>query len=349
MFWWAIPTVTVLISSPATAQQPSRQHDEFESAKALHDSGHYKEAIERYKALLQKRPEDPLLLYELAYSYMATKDYSHCIEYSQRAGATRGKIQAAALGALATCQDDSGARAEALATFAKALKSFPKDPTLNYNYAVTLANTADFEGARARLRTAIEQAPDRASSYFAYARVLEADKALGAAVYMYLRFVMLDSRPERATEACKRVAQLLYVQLDAGKRQVEVDRPNAVAAETSKLLTTLNLALATSAATAGSHQGATSAADKAGDALTSFLQIGLELRGGDKASHSFTLDHTVPQLHSLVDAKLLRVFLLHVALLAELDGAAAGIAANKATWEKMIRTLSTASKQSDHL
>lgn len=307
----AIVVLSLSSLCPAKASGEPDPSDGLQKALALHDSGRYQEAIELYRTMLRQKPDDPRLLYEISFSYMTAKDPAHCIEYARRASVIPGKIQAGALAVLASCQDDSGAHAEALATFARALKQFPKDVRLNFNYAVTLSRTGNLEGARERLRTVIEQAPDYASAYLVYAKLLEADHAIGAAVYMYLRFLTLDRRGGCATGACKKIKELMYAQIDPAKREISIQRPKPVKGESNKMLEALNLALATSAAAAGSHSSSDETS-KAVEALTNFVQIGDEVRSSGEGARSFILSHTVAELHALANAGSLAVFLRQI-------------------------------------
>ena len=52
----------------------------------LHDKGQYDDAIAKYQQVLAKSPANVTALFEMAFSYMAKKDYDHALE-SARKGA----------------------------------------------------------------------------------------------------------------------------------------------------------------------------------------------------------------------------------------------------------------------
>jgi tetratricopeptide (TPR) repeat protein len=318
-------------------RSPDGQQDALSEAIALHDAGRHSEAIEIYRELLEKKPNDHLASYELALSYMATGDYAGCIEHATRASQAQ-QTRALALTLLGSCRDDAGQTQDAIAAFAEARALSPDDATLNFNYAIALGRTGDLERARELLRAVIESEPDYASPYFFYAATLQADGAIGAAVYGYLRFLSLEPRSQRAAEASRAVAKLLYAQLDRQSRHIAIARPASVTAEDPNMLTALNVALATSAANGeGSREPS---ADRAVAALSTFVQIGAELQANAKDTPSFALDHFVPSVHALESWEL-RALLFQLAAHADLDGASAWLAAHSAEAEQTMRRLSS--------
>ena len=88
--------LTLALLSPATlasaqrapSRVPSKTTPEQEaiirSGVELHDKGQFDEAIAKYNEVLAKSPTDVTAMFELAYSYLAKKDYDKSLETARQ-------------------------------------------------------------------------------------------------------------------------------------------------------------------------------------------------------------------------------------------------------------------------
>jgi tetratricopeptide (TPR) repeat protein len=170
----------------------------------LHDAGSYKAAIETYQQILEKNPRDANALYEISNSYLALGDFKNCLDFAQRSLAIQ--TSAYTFSMVASCQDELNDVDGALATFARAMQSYPGDVMLNFNYAVTLTRQNRSAEAKQHLQTAIKADPRYPSPVYVYANMLDAEQNPVGAFYLWLRFLTLEPASQRSHE----VAQKLY-------------------------------------------------------------------------------------------------------------------------------------------
>lgn len=132
--------------SPAYAQgpptrTPSVTTPELETliraGVELHDKGQFDQAIAKYQEALAKSPSDVTALFELAYSYMAKKDFDKSLEIARRGAAFKSELLPMFYDVMASSLDSKGQPAEAVATYKRGIALAPKSSQLYYNMAVT--------------------------------------------------------------------------------------------------------------------------------------------------------------------------------------------------------------------
>src|SRR5690606_37666358 len=72
----------ILFSTSLFAQRSEQSL--IDEGVVLHDSGEYKQAIEKYQQVLSFNPHSLQAIYEMALSYLELKDYEKAMEYSTR-------------------------------------------------------------------------------------------------------------------------------------------------------------------------------------------------------------------------------------------------------------------------
>ncbi len=109
----------------------------------------YKEASEQFAAILKKRPDNPLVLNNLAWTYQQLKD-PRALETAERAFKLAPGIPAVA-DTLGWMLVERGDTARGLALLQKAVALTPADPDLRYHLAFALNQAGDKAGARKEL------------------------------------------------------------------------------------------------------------------------------------------------------------------------------------------------------
>jgi len=215
-----LPTAILVLAAALPAglcgAAPNDERDALmQKGVELHDAGSYKAAIETYQKILEKNPRDVNALYEIGNTYLALGDFKNCLDFARRSLAIQSS--AYTYGLVSSCQEENGDAPGAIETFRKALETYPGDVTLNFNYAVTLGRQNRHEEAKQHLRVAINADPRYASPFLAYAAVLANEDNTVGAMYMWLRFLMLEPGTQRSRNVSQYLKDLLAPPVDAGK------------------------------------------------------------------------------------------------------------------------------------
>ena len=342
-------STALCVGAAFASEQATEREATIKRAIELHDAGSYDAAIRVYQSLLEEDPNDGLVLYEIAMSYESLKDYENCITYAARSSRIESEAQPAAFAMIANCQDDSGRADEALKTFAKAVRRFPKSVMLNYNYAVTLLRNQAPRKARDALRVAIEEAPGYPSPYRLYASMLDGQGHTAAALLMYLRFIMADPGSDRAIDAAAYVLESFAGALseEGADKEIRITMPDPNAKDTEGVgFEKLNVALAlVGAAPRVSDDGTPlEAPERLGLAMKLFLIIATDT-ADRKLQKSFVWQTAAVPLLELQEREVLETFLYHVAALGRVEGAAQRLHAQPEAVDKLAQVMAELSEQ----
>ncbi len=347
---YLVGMMSLLIATAALAAEEGTARDAtIRRAIELHDSGSYDAAIRVYQSLLEEDPDDGMVLYEIAMSYEALKDYENCIAHAKRSSRIKSAAQPQAFAMLANCHDDSGHVDEALKAFEKGIRLFPKDVMLNFNYAVTLLRQQEPRKARDALRVAIAEAPAYPSPYKLYASMLDQQGNTAAAVLMYLRFIMAEPSSDRAIDAAARVLESFQGALseEGGDKQITITMPNSDAIDTEGVgFESLNVALGIAGAVpAKSDNGEQlEPADRIAVAMKVFITVAAET-ADRKLKKSFVWKTAADPLLELNQREVLDTFLYHVAALGRTEGAAQRLSAQPEALDKLAEVMAEMSER----
>lgn len=116
----------------------------------LHDSGHYDEAIAKYKEALKLDPDNAVILYELSYSSNAKKDFKNAKEYGKKALKVNKDVRlyASICSMLGTIYDDAHQPDSALIVYRYGAKMDSTHYLLPYNVGVTFYGMGQPDSAR---------------------------------------------------------------------------------------------------------------------------------------------------------------------------------------------------------
>lgn len=117
----------------------------------LHDSGKYDAAIAEYKKALKLDSKNSLVLYEMAYSYYAKKDFKSAKEYGNKAlkANKEQRLYGAICSMLGSIYDDGGQPDSALAVYRYGAEKDTVSYLLPFNVGVTLGRMKQLDSARA--------------------------------------------------------------------------------------------------------------------------------------------------------------------------------------------------------
>jgi tetratricopeptide (TPR) repeat protein len=103
----------------------------------LHDKGQYDDAIAKYQQVLAKSPANVTALFEMAFSYMAKKDYDHALESARKGAEFKSDLLPMFYDVIASSLDSKGEPQQAIETYKKGIALSPDASQLYYNMAVT--------------------------------------------------------------------------------------------------------------------------------------------------------------------------------------------------------------------
>ena len=135
----------------------------FKAALDLTNAGKLDEAEAAYKDLLTKAPSIPEIHYNLAYVYVAKKDWANA-EASYKKALELKPDYSDALTSLARMYQDSGQQEKAMEIMSQGSAS--SDPKAQFNLGVMLMNQNKDEEALAAFKKSVELDPANAEAYF---------------------------------------------------------------------------------------------------------------------------------------------------------------------------------------
>lgn len=294
----------------------------------LHDAGSYKAAIETYRKIVEKNPRDANALYEIANSYLALGDFKNCLDFAKRSLAIQ--TSAYTYGLVSSCQEENGDAPGALETFRKALETYPGDVMLNFNYAVTLGRQNRPAEAKHHLQVAINADPRYASPFLVYAAVLANEDNTVGAIYMWLRFLMLEPGTQRSRTVSQYLKDALAPPADGKKDPKSItlrlpparEKRDEFPTDPQSYAATLQLLNALDAIAAGKESKESDAQRFVGHAGTLLRMIEEQVaKDASRDGATFVWQNAGVPITDLEENKLREVFLYYVAGLASMDGA----------------------------
>ena len=175
----------------------------------LHDQQKYPEAIEVYKNLLIRDPNNAQALYEMAYSYYANHQLNKALETVDKSlKVSKSLLMPYVL--KGNCLDDTGKPKEAVNWYRKGLKVHPNSYLLYYNMGVTLVRMKQFDKAEAAFEHASVLNPEHPTSQLFLSQIWAARNMRVQAVFALMRFLVLEPTSSRAKLAVTELRKLLF-------------------------------------------------------------------------------------------------------------------------------------------
>lgn len=195
----------------AHAQEPSKVDPStlIREGILLYDQGNYKGAIEKYTRALAEDANNAEALYERALAYLAQKDYAACMQDAEKGMKLDSPLRPAFYTTAGNCHSMQDQNEKALKYYEDGLKLFPHDEHLHFNMAVTLSKIGRTSQARNHLKEVLFVSPNRPSGNLYLALLFHRDGYRVPAIFMYLRFLVVEPTSERAKTAVARAIALL--------------------------------------------------------------------------------------------------------------------------------------------
>ena len=136
----------ILISSISLFAQENLE-DFVKEGIVHHDNGDYEKALSSYNKALEIDPKSELVHYEMALTYMYTKDFEKAIKHSDKVIKQDGKYVMHALITKGSCLDNLGKTKQSIKLFEKAIKKYGNEYLLCFNLAVNYAKIGDHQNS----------------------------------------------------------------------------------------------------------------------------------------------------------------------------------------------------------
>ena len=181
----------------------------FENGVKLSDQGMYAEALQEFSKVLEKVPDQPVVVTRVAETYLklgkneeALANYKKAIELDPSDPGLYTNM-GVALGKL-------GKIAESREAFKKAASMNPANAAQNYtNLGITLVSSGNTEEAAAAFKEAIAADPNYAEAYYQLGMALSAKKdTFPAAIEALKKYIQIGKKPDQVEIAKQIIAAL---------------------------------------------------------------------------------------------------------------------------------------------
>lgn len=224
-----VPIIFFLLFSTLTIYAQSSSEKLIRQGVALHDKGHYKEAIDSYEEALKVNPTSMSAVYEMSLSYLQLKDYEKAIRNSTKV--ITANFQPLLMDAYivkGTALANQGKMADALRTLDEALEKCGDEYLIHFNLGLCYFNNKDSKMAIQHLRKAIEIDATHASAFLLYAYALNDLDRWVQSFYSFHFFLLLEPNTGRSKDAFGEMYDIINAKLDPGSvrlsREDGVDR-----------------------------------------------------------------------------------------------------------------------------
>ena len=327
------------IESPKLTPTPSTdsQRRLINEGIALHDRGDYDGAIAKYQEVLRESPDNDWALYELAFSYQMKKDYRKSLDIAYKGMQYKSDKVTGFYVLIGNNLDELGESKKAIDVYKQGIKLQPDTQMLYYNLALTYSRLNEFEEARKNFKTSAYLNPNHASSHAALAQLFQRNRYRTPALFAVMRFLVLEPKSRRATNAYKIFSELLRGGVsqgqNAGQINIFVDM-DAKKDEGDFGAVELALSL-TKAAGATEKNKDKSEAQQLVDQLNTFLAIVSETDPkGDKSK--FTWRYYIPYFIELKNRNYVEPFAYYISQASDINGVAEWVKANESKVNEFV-------------
>jgi tetratricopeptide (TPR) repeat protein len=168
---------------------------------APNDSLTPEKAIQYYQSILDRNKNSNFATYGMATAYFVKGDYKNAIKYSKQNIKNENEYKAECYLIYAVATDRIGFSGDAAKEFEKAIKVFPKNDQLYYQYALTCYKTREFDKALDLVNKSITLQPLFADVHYLNGCLLFESSNSKQAVGAFLYALLLDNDSIRSQQA----------------------------------------------------------------------------------------------------------------------------------------------------
>jgi tetratricopeptide (TPR) repeat protein len=181
----------------------------FDTGRTMAEQANYAGAVEQFKKALEKVPEEPTVLANLADAYYKNNQFQESVDTYQKTIALK-PTDAALMTNLGVVYGKMGKTAESKDAFQKAANLDPANAAQNfYNLGATLVNAGQTKDASEAFKQAIKSDPNYGEAYYQLGLSLSADPAtMAEAVKMLEQYIKIGKDTTNIEVAKQLIAAL---------------------------------------------------------------------------------------------------------------------------------------------
>jgi tetratricopeptide (TPR) repeat protein len=199
-----LPVLVAAQSSPARTATPSTAAETATIAAGikLHDAGKFDEAIAKYEEVLKLSPANMTALYELAYSFAATKEFEKSLAAATRGAEYQSELLPMFYDLIGGAYDSMGDAQKAIDAYKKGIQIVPDAPMLYYNMGVTyLESLKNADEARRALEKAVALDPAQPEFHLTLGQIFQSNGYPTPALLAFSTYLVLAPTGPRALSA----------------------------------------------------------------------------------------------------------------------------------------------------
>ncbi len=305
---------------------------------SLFDKGDYKAAINKYTLALSADPGNDSALYERAMAFLAAHEYARCMEDVEKGMKKESRLQPAYFVLAGNCCSAQGQNEKALGYYESGLKLFPSDEQLHFNIAVTLSEVGRDKEARDHLKKVLSVDANRGSANLYLALLYQKGGYRIPAIFMYLRFLLVEPSSARSRAAVEQVISLVNQGVrEKGKGNINIlINPDAPTDEGDFGPLSIGMSISSAAAIARKKDTDKSEADISAESISNIVQIAHELNDAN-LKKTFVWKQAISTLIAMKKAKVLKPFLYRELGLAGTGGARSWLGRNPKRLDRLAK------------
>jgi len=315
----------------APAASTADEMSAIRRAVALYDQGKFDAAIAIYEPLLAASPDNATVMYELAMSYVATKNYQRAIDIAAKGTTYQVPLPVLAqfYGLIGNSMDDAREPKRAIEVYQKGLE-FAPTAGLYYNMGLTYAQSlTDVPNAKAALKNGARLDPSHASTQLMLGRLFLMDDLKVASFFALSRFLILEPATPRTGDAYQMWFRLLNggVTVSAADNQTHITI-NQNQPKDEGDLAKLDLHLSLSKAVSMNSPGERTPVQRIVDQLSQLFSLYGGLDPGDDKG-TFVWTYYMPFMVEMQKKNFVEPFVYYVSQRTDLVGVREWLAVNR--------------------
>lgn len=187
----------------------NEQAQYIEKGTLFHDEGRYDEAINLYRRVLDKNPDNAHAWYELALSLQAKGDRKAALESSLKAAEYTSEELPLVYLLAGNILDDMGKQDNAIAVYTTALQRYPNVQLLHFNAGLAQHRRKNYVEAEMHYLNALRLDPTQAAAHYALAQTFIARNDPFRAVLALSRFLVIEPSSQRSKKALRQLLPIL--------------------------------------------------------------------------------------------------------------------------------------------
>lgn len=206
-------TFFIIISVYSLHSQNISVQDIIQEGVELHDSGEYKEAIDKYNKALEMDSTSISAVYEMSLSYLALKDFENASLYSTQV--INSDVETLLPGAYAVKSEalaEMDSVDKAIELLYEGLEKNGEDYLLNFNLAINFFKKGDIDKTLEFVKKAIDLDKSHSGAFLLNAYALNEKGLWVQSILSFQMFLLLEPDSKRSKNAFEEMLQTMRIE-----------------------------------------------------------------------------------------------------------------------------------------